>query len=301
MSGEFERIQLLSAFRQVALDGSFTKAAESLSTSKSHLSKQVKQLEEQLRVQLLHRTTRVLTLTEAGKALLGYSEKMKSLINDAAAMVQDLKEDTVGTLRFTCPVSLGESMLPHVLKEFCAQYPRVKVDIDLSNEQRKLVEGDFDLALRTTSSPDLHLVARPLGHIADTVVASPEFIDAYGRPTHPEQLSGLPCLVNNREKDWNQWLFTSGNEELRVDVHGDIACNQYGMLKQCALAGLGIAKLPYYEVATQVADGTLIALLEDFSTYTHQLFIVYPSQRYQPKKLLHFKSLLIDWFDRKQR
>ncbi|MBU6951916.1 LysR family transcriptional regulator [Hahella sp. HN01] len=296
MQNLLTHLDLIAAFHQVAQDGSFTQAATSLNSSKSQVSKQIKTLESLLQTQLLHRTTRSLRLTEAGEALFRYSTEIQALFRQATEVVNDLNADTVGVLRFTCPVSLGISMMPEILKLFRLRYPRVKVQIDLANESRNLIAEEFDLAIRATPQPDPYLIARPLGAMVDAICASPEFIARHGRPETPEELTRFPCIAHNQHQQLSQWRFTGPEREISVPIQAEIAANQYPMMRQCAVEGLGVTKLPFYEAYRDIESGRLVRLLEDYPSHTHTLYVVFPAQRYQPKKLIYFKELLIEWF-----
>ncbi|REL34330.1 LysR family transcriptional regulator [Thalassotalea euphylliae] len=298
------KLSYLESFYLVTKLGSITKAADQLNVSKSVVSRYIKQLESQCAAQLLLRTTRSITPTEAGQALYIKCQAIFSLTQEAEQDIRDITQQNHGRLRFSCTVSLGEVLAEQVLPVFCQSMPEVKLKLNLSNDKADIVNGEQDIALRADDSLDDNLVAKYLGRLKDVIVASPvlvtSLVRSHGELTQPNQLAEMPCLINSHQQHFNQWQFShSEKPEVSVDVSGDragaIASNSYFAMRQLALNHMGIARMPYYLVADDIKAGALVLLLADYSISTHSLYIVHARHNRLPNKLRVFKQLLVDW------
>lgn len=288
----------LAAFAVLTEAGSFTLAAERLGCSKGQLSKRISHLEKTYSVLLLHRTTRSLTLTSAGTALLPQARQLLVHMQRARSIVASMRDDMVGEMRITVPVSLGEAFCDGLLTGFADRYPQVKIDLDLDNAMRDLRRDGFDLAIRTQVGSDERLVARPLLAMQELTCASPAYLDRHGCPRSPEQLSAHRCLLNSRSSERSQWLYHRAHELIRVEVDGPFASNHYSLLKKAALTGAGIARLPSYMVHDEFGDGRLRWLLQDYRTSTSPLFLVHPYESEVPRRVQVLAEYLMEWFQR---
>ncbi|WP_419736789.1 LysR family transcriptional regulator [Pseudomonas sp. COR18] len=288
----------LAAFAVLVEAGSFTLAAEQLGCSKGQLSKRISHLETQFAVQLLHRTTRRLSLTAAGAALLPQAQALVVQVQRARQALARLKDDIAGPVRMTVPVSLGETFFDGLLLEFSRNYPDVQIELDLSNSFRDLVREGFDLAIRTETGRDERLVARPLLVINELTCASPAYLEAHGEPQTPRELANHRCLLNSHYSGREEWQYHSQHELLRVRVGGTFASNHYSLLKKAALAGAGIARLPSYALAAELADGRLRWLLRDYRTRDMPAYLVHPYQGGLPRRTQVLADYLIGWFKR---
>ncbi len=187
----------LAAFAVLIEAGSFTLAAQQLGCSKGQLSKRISLLESRFSVVLLQRTTRRLSLTAAGAALLPQAQALVVQVERARQALARLKDDMAGPVRMTVPVSLGETFFDGLLLEFSQQYPEVQIELDLSNEFRDLSREGFDLAVRSEVGNDERLVARPLLAWHEMTCASPVYLEHYGEPTTPQALAEHRCLLNS--------------------------------------------------------------------------------------------------------
>ncbi len=281
----------LIGFYQVAKLGSFTAAAEEMSLSKAQLSKQVARLETLLRVQLFHRTTRKIALTSEGQRLLKYAEGIVNLSKAALEDMEDFSSSDGGMIRITAPSSLGDWFGPSLLKIFRDEMPFLKVEIDLNNVKRNIVQENYDFALRAMDETDPNLIARYIGHIKDVIVAAPDF----QKTNDPEELKNYPALVNSHQQMWNSWKLQKGKKDTVVEVQGNYACSSYGTTKILCLEGMGIARVPFYLVQTELRDKKLIQLCPEYSIATHPLYLVYPSARYKSKRHERAKTLILSW------
>ena len=288
----------LAAFAVLIEAGSFTLAAQQLGCSKGQLSKRISLLEARFAVTLLHRTTRRLSLTAAGSALLPQAQALLVQVERARQALARLKDDMAGPVRMTVPVSLGETFFDGLLLEFSRDYPQVQIELELSNSFRDLAREGFDLAIRTEVASDQRLVAKPLLLMQELTCASPTYLEQYGEPQTPAELAAHRCLLNSHYRGREEWLYHRQHELLRVRVAGPFASNHYSLLKKAALMGAGIARLPSYALPQELADGRLRWLLRDYQTRQTQVYLVHPYQGGLPRRTQVLADYLVDWFAR---
>lgn len=288
----------LAAFAVLIEAGSFTLAAQQLGCSKGQLSKRISLLETRFSVVLLQRTTRRLSLTAAGVALLPQAQALVVQVERARQALARLKDDMAGPVRMTVPVSLGETFFDGLLLEFSDKYPQVQIELDLSNSYRDLSRDGFDLAVRSEVGNDERLVARPLLAWHELTCASPAYLEQHGEPRTPHALAEHSCLLNSHYSGREEWLYHQQHELLRVRVSGPFASNHYSLLKKAALAGAGIARLPSYLLQAELADGRLRWLLRDYHTRRMPMYLVHPYQGGLPKRTQVLADYLIGWFKR---
>jgi len=288
----------LAAFAVLIEAGSFTLAAQQLGCSKGQLSKRISLLETRFSVVLLQRTTRRLSLTAAGAALLPQAQALVVQVERARQALARLKDDMAGPVRMTVPVSLGETFFDGLLLEFSSKYPEVQIELDLSNNFRDLSRDGFDLAVRSEVGNDERLVSRPLLAWNEMTCASPGYLEQYGEPQTPQSLVEHRCLLNSHYSGREEWLYHQQHELLRVRVSGPFASNHYSLLKKAALAGAGIARLPSYLLQAELADGQLRWLLRDYQTRRMPMYLVHPYQGGLPKRTQVLADYLIGWFKR---
>lgn len=288
----------LAAFAVLIEAGSFTLAAEQLGCSKGQLSKRISQLEAQFSVVLLHRTTRKLSLTAAGAALLPQAQALVAQVERARQALARLKDDLAGPVRMTVPVSLGETFFDGLLLEFTQQYPQVQIELELNNSYRDLARDGFDLGVRMGAMDNERLVAKPLLAWHEMTCASPAYLEQHGEPLMPADLAAHTCLLNSHYSGREEWLYHQQHELLRVRVSGTFASNHYNLLKKAALVGAGIARLPSYVLPAELADGRLRWLLRDYQTRSMPMYLVHPYQGGLPRRTQVLADYLVDWFRR---
>jgi DNA-binding transcriptional LysR family regulator len=288
----------LAAFAVLIEAGSFTLAAQQLGCSKGQLSKRISLLEARFSVVLLQRTTRRLSLTAAGAALLPQAQALVVQVERARQALARLKDDMAGPVRMTVPVSLGETFFDGLLLEFSGKYPEVQIELDLNNQFHDLSRDGFDLAIRSEVGKDERLVARPLLAWHEMTCASPAYLERFGEPLTPQALAEHRCLLNSHYSGREEWLYHQQHELLRVRVSGPFASNHYSLLKKAALAGAGVARLPSYLLQAELADGRLRWLLRDYQTRRMPMYLVHPYQGGLPKRTAVLADYLIGWFKR---
>ena len=288
----------LAAFAVLIEAGSFTVAAEQLGCSKGQLSKRISQLEAGYSVVLLHRTTRKLSLTAAGAALLPQAQALVAQVERARQALARLKDDLAGPVRMTVPVSLGETFFDGLLLEFSEHYPQVQIELELNNSYRDLARDGFDLGVRSGAIKNQRLVAKPLLAWHEMTCASPAYLEQHGEPLTPADLASHTCLLNSHYSGREEWLYHQQHELLRVRVSGTFASNHYNLLKKAALVGAGIARLPSYVLPAELADGRLRWLLRDYQTRSLPMYLVHPYQGGLPRRTQVLADYLVDWFKR---
>ena len=294
-------LEELLAFHTVAMEGSFTRAAEVLGTSKAMLSKKVKRLETYTQALLFHRTTRTLALTENGIALFNYSKKILELSNEASRRLKDVNQGSSGLLRISAPVSLGELIFPPLVQEMKKHLPQVKIELDLSNENRDFEKDNVDFALRATEVHHPDLIVRPLGRIKDVICVSPKFLEREKIQEDLAKLSQYKCILHSQEEIWNRWTFSSSEGDTLVEVKGEVSTNQYPLARLLCLQGLGILRIPLYMVDEDLKRNDLIELFSFFKISTHPLHLVYLRNEYETTKHRTAKELILKWIKENKR
>ncbi len=288
----------LAAFAVLINVGSFTLAAQQLGCSKGQLSKRISQLEARFSVILLHRTTRRLSLTAAGAALLPQAQALVVQVERARQALARLKDDMAGPVRLTVPVSLGETFFDALLLEFSHDYPLIQIELELNNSYRDLVREGFDLAIRSQVSSDERLVAKSVLNWHEVTCASPAYLEQFGEPTSPAQLAEHRCLLNSHYSGREEWQYHQQHELHRVRVSGPFASNHYSLLKKAAVIGAGIARLPSYMLHAELADGHLRQILGAYQTRSHPMYLVHPYEGGLPKRTQVLADYLVQWFQR---
>lgn len=288
-------------FVQVVEEGSFSRVAEKLSLTNSVVSKRIARLEENLNTQLLYRTTRKLSLTDAGRTLYNKAKIAKSAFQDAENAVTGYGEDMKGHIRITMPVVSANFIFSESIAEFCKQHPEVSVELQITNRLVDLIEEGFDLALRTAVLEDSSLIARRLIDSQWIICATPAYLKQHGTPQTPEQLQNHECLVYKFDNTANStWpLYIDGKEQL-ISVHGRFHSNHLSAIKQAALSDLGIAFLPQVLIYEEIQKNTLTQILQCFTSKKLGLYAVYPKARQPDQKLKLLVAHLRDSLHQKQ-
>lgn len=278
-------------FVLVAESRSFSKAAAIAGMSTPALSKKISKLEQNLSAQLFHRTTRRITLTEAGETLFKHAKNIHTQVNEAIGAVSNFSEKISGSIKISVPTISGELLLSEVVTKFCEKYPDVHVEMRLENEFADLVSEGLDLVIRTGDLEDSTLIAKPLLTSHWIVCCSPEYIKKYGTPTTVEELVDHNCLAyTGQAKGAYDWRFEQLKQKFNIRISGNFSTNNAQALRKVALAGRGVVYVPKCSVYEDLQAGTLIAILQDYKPRALGVYAVYPYTRHLPVKVL----LLID-------
>ena len=296
-----DRFLAVSAFAKVVELGSFARAAERLSVSTSAVSRQVSDLEAHLDVRLLNRTTRKLSLTEAGQAFYERSVQLLADLEEAESSVRAAAVLPKGTLRLTCGVSFGVRYLAPAIAEFAARHPQMLFDLDLSDRAVDLVEEGFDLAIRIGLIGHQGLVSRRIGWTRAVCCASPTYVARRGAPATPEELAQHECLTYTHVPVPNTWQFESRDGTQRsVRITPRHRANNGRMLAALAVAGMGVLFEPDFIVAPEVRAGRLVRLLPGYEPARSPIAAVYPSRRHLSAKVRTFVEFLAERFSQQQ-
>ncbi len=285
-------LNYLEAFTFTVKTGSFTAAAEQLGLSKSYVSKQVSQLENELGTRLLYRTTRKLSLTHDGKQFYQHCKLIMGEADKAKAEVMDSHDIPRGLIKLTIPQSFVLSEAGSVLIKFQKEYPEIHLDITTSGSNVDLVEEGIDLALRIGELEDSTMICRKLTECSFQVIASPEYIEQRGLPSQPKELIQHNCLIYSTSRLSRQWPFRlPDGEAITVNVRGNLNCNDGQYILNAALKGLGICFGPDIMFKHYINKKKLCVLLEDYSLPAVSISAIYPLNRNLTQRV----RLLIDF------
>lgn len=298
-----DRFLAVSTFAKVVELGSFARAAERIGLSTSAVSRQVSELESHLNVRLLNRTTRRLSLTEAGQSFYEHSVQLLSDLEDAEASVRATAAEPKGSLRLTCGVSFGMRYLAPALAEFGALHPDMLLDLDLSDRVVDLVEEGFDLAIRIGHIGSQGMVSKRLGWTQIVCCASPEYVARRSESIRtPLDLQQHECLSYTNVGMPNTWQF-EGRDGRESPVSVRIAprhrANNGQVLASLAVQGMGIVYAPDFIVAHEIRTGQLVPLLPDYRPPRSPIAAVYPSRRHLSAKVRSFVEFLAQRFERR--
>jgi DNA-binding transcriptional LysR family regulator len=277
MNGTIDLNEMV-VFSKVVQAGSFVGAARELSMPKSTVSRKVSELESRLGARLLHRTTRKLSLTEAGSAYYQHAVRVVAMADEAERAVTELQQTPRGLLRVTSPLNVG--YLGPIVASFLLEQTEVQIELVCTDRVVNLVEEGFDVAIRAGKLADSSLVARSLGFMQSYVVASPAFLKRNGTPKVPADLESLECVIFGASPDRNTWTLQSPRGEARVSVHGRVVVNDFDIVHECALGGLGIAILPVHRCVDDLKEKRLRRVLDDWCTREVPMHAVYASTRH---------------------
>ena len=288
-----DRITSMTAFVHVVDHGSFSAAAKRLELSPAMVTSHVQALEKRLGIQLLNRTTRKVSVTEAGRAFYERCTQILAEVEEAETAASDLHSTPRGTVRLNTSVALARLVTP-LIADYVAIYPDVSFELIMTDRMVDLVEEGFDLALRTGPLPDSTLIARRLGLGRKILCASPEYLARHGTPQHPADLAEHNCLTYMNSFLEHHWHFTGPDGEHDVDVSGNLRTNSIEGMRAAALAGLGICLMPSMSIGADAAAGRLVRLLPEFRTSETIIQAVYPASRHLPLKVRTFLDFLVE-------
>ncbi|RUO65443.1 LysR family transcriptional regulator [Pseudidiomarina planktonica] len=258
-----ERLSDMAIYAKVVETGSFTQSADDLQLSKGAVSKAVSRLEAHLELRLLHRTTRKMSVTLEGRAFYEYCQQVVEQAAAAEHHLGSFREQPSGRIRVTAPVTFGSMRVAPLIPELLKQYPQLEVELVLHDKRIDLISENIDIAIRCGVLENSTLIARRLQDLPTILVATPAYLQAQGTPKHPAELSQHQCLTISSQD--NRWRFRNNTDEaLDITVGGRLSVNNNLALKHALLADLGIAFTPLYQVTNELAEGKLVAILDEF-------------------------------------
>ncbi len=291
-------IGAIPVFVAVAENGGFAAAARRLGITKSAVSKRIGTLEAHLGTQLFHRSTRSISLTEAGEIYLAHAIQALGSAQEAEDAVAAVQGQPVGHLRISAPMSFGRLHIAPLLTDFLAAYPDITLDLTMDDRVVDLVDAGLDMAIRAGTLPDSALIARRLAPIHSVLVASPKYISRKGAPQHPEDLLAHNCLHYAYSRDPMEWVFQGPHGEVRTRTKGTLRVNNSETLCTALLDGLGIGRLPTFVAGSHVAAGRLIRVLPEYAMSEQALYAVFPERRHMPMKVRAFVDFLAEQIGR---
>ncbi len=278
----------VALFVQVVQAGSFAEAARRAGMPSNTLSRRIQQLEAALGARLLHRSTRKLTLTEAGVAFHARSADAVETLSDAAANLTDDGLLPSGKLRVAAAADFFQWFPMEWVAEFMRAHPRVRLEFVLSDARADLVAERIDVAIRAGAVLEPTLVARRIGAGDQTLVASPAYLQERGMPQSPQELPGHDCIVMSSATGRSSWRLDGPDGAIEVAVAGRLQANSAQALLRAAVAGLGIALLPAIMTAPHIRSGALLPVLPQFGVVGVDVHLVYQSRRQLPRAVQAF-------------
>jgi len=287
-------LQEFAVFSKVVETKSFSSAARSFDTTTSAVSKRISKLEERLGVRLLSRTTRRVSLTEAGTALYAHAVRILAEVAEAEDAVAKFGGGVRGTLRISAPTIFGERHVTPLIPRLLAKYPDLRVEMSLSDRFVNLTEEGIDCAVRIGALGDSSLVAVKIGEVGSAIVASPAYLAKRGTPKTPHDLVGHECIRFSLVSMAREWRFLNNNngKESSVPVTGRLVLNSGYAITTAAIAGGGVGHLPLFLVEDALKSGELVELLSDFRTKPSPLHVLYAKTPQLSPKLKAFVDLM---------
>jgi DNA-binding transcriptional LysR family regulator len=285
----------IAVFVKVAQFGSFSRAAHSLGMPVSTVSRKVSSLEEQLGVTLLQRTTRRLSLTVQGRAYFYQcSEPLTHLVNAEQVLTQTQRQPE-GLLKISVPIILGQEVFYEFVSAFLKNYPRIQVDLFVTNLFLDLIAENIDVGIRFGELKDSSIVAQRLGKSVSYLVAAPEYLKGRALPLTPEDLKNHQCVLLNGRNGEAEWHLVSGRKSIDLNVSGSVSSRDFEAVSAFTYRGHGIGLLPSTYCDDQIGRGDLIRLLPDWSSPEIFVHAVYPTRRFLPSRLQVFLDELKAW------
>src|SRR5438552_7485721 len=285
----------IAVFVSVAQLGSFTGAARALSMPVSTVSRRIADLEQQLGVTLIQRTTRKLTLTAQGRDYFDQCSEPLAHLYDAERVLTHSQRQPEGILRISVPVILGDPVFLGFLSDFLRNHPRIRLDLFITNQTLDLVAESIDVALRISELKSSSIVARKLGTTVRYVVAAPAYLAGRARPREPAELAEHACVLLNAVNNEAEWELANDRHRARVRVMGAAVSRDFQSLSFFVGRGHGIGLMPSTYCDSQIENGTLVRLLPTWSSPPVSVHAVYPTRKFLPEKMRVFLQALRDW------
>lgn len=291
------KLEEMTTFVTIVEAGGISHAADRLNIGKSAVSRRIADLEERLGAQLITRTTRRMSLTDAGKEFYKRSQQILNEVEAAEASVSQQRQQLKGPLRVAAPLSFGLMHLQGVITEFQLAHPEVQLDLELNDRRVDLIEEGFDMAIRIGELADSSLIARRICAIDHSICASPAFWQEHGKPQTPADLAKLPCLMySNSEENKRVTLHDAKQNPVNVTMQAHMYCNNGDFARTSALAGIGFMITPNFIVYRDLEAGKLEAVLTEYRYKNMTLNVVYPSRRFVSRKVTTLIDLLMQHF-----
>ncbi|MDO5704907.1 MAG: LysR substrate-binding domain-containing protein [Paracoccus sp. (in: a-proteobacteria)] len=285
----------IAAFTSVATQGSFAEAARRLDVDPSLLSRRVRRLEERLNVRLFARTTRKVTLTEAGERYLSRVAELMEQLEAAGREAAELSATPQGVLRVSLPISFGQRVVAPMIADFVRRYPKIRLDLSFTNRRVDLVAEGFDLSIRAGVPRDSTLTMRRLASYREVLLASPDYLSAHGQPQNPDDLADHACLGFTGNAFWPEWRLTDGVDKYAFRPHGPIQSDSSEAVLAAAISGAGIILAPEWLAADALRSQKVMPVLPGWQGMIDgAIFGLLPPGRMTPAKVKVFLDHLTE-------
>ena len=289
----------LEVFVAAVDSGSFSAAGRRLELSPSAVSKLVSRLEDRLQARLFHRSSRALTLTEAGRVLYDEGQTIFAALRNAENAVLACSGEVSGTLRVHSMVTFAKYQLAPIVGELLTRHPKLRIEFHLTNEPVDFVEQRIDVSIQGGPLPDSSLVARRLLDSAWIICAAPSYLARHGTPQTPDDLARHNCLNFSQRTHWNAWPVLEHGEARTVAAEGNVGANQGDMLLQLARHGMGLVRLAEFHVGEDLRSGRLVRVLADYQPPAQEpLYLVYQGRKHLSPRVQAFLAFMGEKFPR---
>mgnify|MGYP001819416165 FL=1 len=293
-----DRFENMRTFVRVVEAGSISGAADRLSVAKSAVSRRLKELEEHLGVELFHRTTRRMNLTDTGRAFYHQSVRILEDVLEAELATSQAHGTLKGSLKIALPSTFGLMHMGPAINEFLREHPQIEFDLDFNDREVDLMQEGFDLAIRIANLPDSSLIARRLSAIRTVVCASPSYLERMGTPQAPSELIEHQCLVYSLLRDYEYWYLTDSNgKETRTKIRPYLKASTGEFLKDAAVEGWGIILVPSFIAYKEIESGKLVQVLKDYKPPQLDAYAIYPQTRHLSQRVRAFVDFLVKRFE----
>ena len=286
------KLDQMEIFYFVATWKNFSRAALELGVSKGFVSSQISALEKDLKVKLLHRSTRHLSLTEEGNLFLESCTKIVREKQLATSIFTQSQTEPSGHLKITAPPSMCNTFLSELLPKFQKKHPKISLTIDSSSTVKNLLQHGIDIALRITSMPDENYIARAITTFRFVICATPNYLKQYKKPKIPDDLLQHNCLIYSADPAQNRWPFQIQNKTRIISAQGNLSSANSTIVKNALLADQGITRLPEYVVTKEIADKKLVVLFSENMKIEMPIYAIYASGINISPKIKSFISFL---------
>lgn len=291
---KFHEIQ---AFTQIVESGSITAAAERLDIAKSAVSRRLAELEARLGVELFHRSTRKLTLTDSGRGFYERTVRILSDLEEAEHAVCQSHHELRGPLKIAAPLTFGLLHLGPAINDFIHAHPQIQVEIDFNDRQVDVIQEGFDVAIRIARLADSSLIARCIADIGFVTCASPAYLHEHDTPATPQDLTAHRCLVYSYQDTPNVWSYRDqAGQDIEVRIQPYLEANNGDYLNSAALAGHGILHQPRFIAYEAIARGELVPILTDYAIPMVSAYAIYPPTRHLSQRVRAFVDFLVERF-----
>jgi DNA-binding transcriptional LysR family regulator len=291
-----DKLASMRAFTKVVQHNSFAAAARDLRLSRSAVSKYVIELEEELGVALLSRTTRSVTPTENGQAYYERCLAILAEVEEAERVATQSQGEVRGLLRINAPMSFGTLHLARAVADFMQKYPQLRIQLVLSDQQIDPVQEGFDVTLRIADLPSSSMIARKIAPAQRVICASPSYLAQRGTPQHPSDLRDHACLTYGHLATGNQWKLTGPDGDHWIAIPWTLCSNNAEALRDAAVNGLGIALLPTFIAGADIQQGRLATILTSYKAPEVSIYAIYPETRHLSPKVRVFIDFLVERF-----